>query len=87
MECSSSPTPRLPQRIQMCKDKGFVAIDPDNVDGYTNDSGFDLTAAEQLAYNRWLAATAHGMGLAAGLKNDLDQIPDLVGDFDFFVNE
>jgi hypothetical protein len=25
--------------------------------------------------------------MAVGLKNDLDQIPDLVGDFDFAVNE
>ena len=30
---------------------------------------------------------AHDRGLAVGLKNDLDQIPELVGDFDFAVNE
>ncbi len=27
------------------------------------------------------------LGLAVGLKNDLDQLVDLVGDFDFAVNE
>ncbi len=74
-------------RMQSCKDKGFVAVDPDNVDGYTNKNGLSLTAADQLAYNKWLADTAHSLGLAVGLKNDLDQIVDLVGHFDFFVNE
>lgn len=71
----------------MCKDKGFVAVDPDNVDGYTNDSGFDLTASDQIAYNTWLADEAHAQGLAAGLKNDVDQLSALVSKFDFAVNE
>ena len=72
----------------MCKDKGFLAVDPDNVDGYTNDPGFPLTAADQLAYNSWLADTAHASGLAAGLKNALDLIsPAVAAKFDFAVNE
>ena len=57
------------------------------MDGYTNDSGFDLSHADQLTYNRMLAAEAHVRGLAIGLKNDLDQVDDLVDDFDFAVNE
>lgn len=77
----------MAKRIQMCKDKGFVAIDPDNVDGYTNDSGFPLTYADQKSFLLFLASTAHSLGLAIGLKNDLDQIPDLVSQFDFAVNE
>ena len=43
--------------------------------------------ADQLRYNRLIARLAHERGMAVGLKNDLDQIPDLVGDFDFAVNE
>ncbi|KAI8472527.1 MAG: endo alpha-1,4 polygalactosaminidase precursor [Monoraphidium minutum] len=74
-------------RMEMCKAKGFVAVDPDNVDGYSNKNGIGFGAADQLAYNKWLAATAHELGLGAGLKNDLGQIDDLVADFDFFVNE
>jgi hypothetical protein len=73
--------------MQMCKDKGFLAVDADNVDGYTNVNGVGLTAADQLAYNSWLANTAHGLGLAIALKNDLNQLPQLVPLFDFFVNE
>jgi hypothetical protein len=71
----------------MCRDKGFDAVEPDNMDGYRNRTGFPLTAADQLRYNRLIARLAHERGLAVGLKNDLDQIPELVGDFDFAVNE
>ena len=55
-------------RIQMCADKGFAAVDTDNVDGYTNTTGFPLTAADQLAYNRFPAAVADD---AAALRVEL----------------
>ncbi|MFY9265344.1 MAG: endo alpha-1,4 polygalactosaminidase, partial [Solirubrobacterales bacterium] len=58
-----------------------------NVDGFDNDTGFPLTAADQEKFNRFLAAAAHARGLSVGLKNDLDQVAKLVGDFDFAVNE
>lgn len=140
-------------RLQMCKDKGFPAADPDNggapegwchwareecsspighptprrrqrqplkgpsrglpphsppptaaahrcraplvapspptlpVDGFANANGKGLTAADQLAFNSWLADAAHARGLAVGLKNDVAQIPQLAPKFDFFVNE
>ncbi|MEU2493685.1 endo alpha-1,4 polygalactosaminidase [Streptomyces sp. NPDC007883] len=79
--------PLMAKRFDMCRDKGFDAVEPDNMDGYANDTGFPLTAADQLRYNRLIARMAHERGLAVGLKNDLDQIPALVGDFDFAVNE
>ena len=83
----------MADRLDLAVSKGCDGVEPDNVDGYTNDPGFgstargDLTSADQLDYNRWIASEAHNRGLAVGLKNDLDQIPDLVGDFDFSVNE
>ncbi|UUN26472.1 endo alpha-1,4 polygalactosaminidase [Streptomyces sp. FIT100] len=79
--------PLMAERIDMCRDKGFDAVEPDNMDGYANDTGFPLTAADQLRYNRLIARLVHERGMAAGLKNDLDQIPELVGEFDFAVNE
>ena len=79
--------PLMAARLDMCRAKGFDAVEPDNMDGYRNRTGFPLTAADQLRYNRLIAALAHDRGLAVGLKNDLDQIPQLVGDFDFAVNE
>jgi len=74
-------------RLDLCRAKGFDAVEPDNVDGYANASGFPLAAADQLAYNRWLAAEAHRRGLGVALKNDGAQVPDLVGAFDFAVVE
>jgi hypothetical protein len=79
--------PLMADRFDMCKAKGFDAVDPDNVDGYKNSSGFPLSAADQIAYNTMLAGLAHDRGLAVGLKNDLDQIAELVRSFDFAVNE
>lgn len=74
-------------RARMCKQKGFSAIDFDNVDGYTNQTGFGLTAAEQLRYDVFLANSAHRLDLAVALKNDLQQIPSLLKYFDFAVDE
>ncbi|MFC9249540.1 endo alpha-1,4 polygalactosaminidase [Streptomyces sp. NPDC057136] len=79
--------PLMDARIAMCAKKGFDAVEPDNMDAYLNTSGFPLTADDQLRYNRLIARLAHAHGLAVGLKNDLDQIPELEPDFDFAVNE
>ena len=79
--------PVIEARMDMCRRKGFDAVDTDNVDGYANDTGFPLTGDDQLRFNRFLARAAHERGLAIGLKNDLEQIPQLVRDFDFQVNE
>lgn len=79
--------PLIAKRFDMCRDKGFDAVEPDNMDAYRNKSGFPLTAGDQLTYNRLIVRLAHDRGLSVGLKNDLDQIPELVGDFDFAVNE
>ncbi|MFJ8075822.1 endo alpha-1,4 polygalactosaminidase [Streptomyces sp. NPDC096176] len=79
--------PLMAERIDMCRDKGFDAVEPDNMDAYANPTGFPVTAADQLRYNRLIARLARERGLSVGLKNDLDQIPELVDDFDFAVNE
>lgn len=79
--------PIMEKRLDLCRSKGFDGVEFDNVDGYQNKSGFPLTAADQLAYNRFLAKAAHARGLSAGLKNDLDQVPELVADFDWALSE
>ena len=79
--------PIMRDRMERCARKGFDAVDPDNVDGYQNRTGFPLSPRDQLRYNRALAREAHALGLAIGLKNDLGQVPQLVGDYDFAVNE
>jgi hypothetical protein len=79
--------PIMRSRMKRCARKGFDAVDPDNVDGYQNRTGFPLSPRDQLRYNRALAREAHALGLGIGLKNDLGQIPDLVANYDFAVNE
>mgnify|MGYP006145469235 FL=1 len=79
--------PIMEDRMIACKNKGFDGIEPDNVDGYLNDTGFDLTANDQREFNIWLAETAHERGLSIGLKNDMDQAPELVQYFDWTLNE
>jgi hypothetical protein len=79
--------PVIAARFDMCRDKGFDGIEPDLMDGYANDTGFPITAAHQLAFNRWVADIAHARGMSVGLKNDVEQVPQLVGSFEFAVNE
>jgi len=79
--------PIMEKRLDICRAKGFDGVEPDNVDGYGNSTGFPLTAADQLAYNRFLVAAAHDRGLSIGLKNDLDQAAELQPDYDWALNE
>ncbi len=79
--------PILAARFDRCRQKGFDAVDPDNMDGYSNQTGFPLTAADQLTFNRKVAALAHARGMSVGLKNDLEQVAVLEPSFDFAVNE
>lgn len=79
--------PLMRARLDLAVSKQCDGVEPDNVDGYANATGFPLTAADQLTYNRFLASEAHARGLSIGLKNDLDQIPDLLPDFDWALNE
>ncbi|HKJ26214.1 MAG TPA: endo alpha-1,4 polygalactosaminidase [Anaerolineales bacterium] len=79
--------PIMAARLDLAQEKGCDAVDPDNIDGYTNNTGFEISSTDQIAYNLWLAGEAHQRGLGVGLKNDLDQVPSLVNVFDFAVNE
>jgi hypothetical protein len=55
-------------RLDAIKAKGFDAVEPDCIDGYTNNTGFTLTAQDQLDYNKWIADQCHQRGLSVGLK-------------------
>ena len=79
--------PLIEARLDVAVGRGCDGVDPDNVDGFANDSGFPLAADDQLAFNRWLADAAHDRGLAVGLKNDVSQAGELVDWFDWQVNE
>jgi len=79
--------PIMRARLDECARKGFDAVEPDNMEIYTNHTGFPLTYQDQLEYALWLAAEAHQRGLAIGQKNAPDMVKDLVEVFDFAVTE
>jgi len=75
------------ERLNLAVSKGCDGVEPDNVDSYEASSGFPLTAADQLDFNRFIATSAHAVGLSVGLKNDLDQSTALEPSFDWALNE
>jgi hypothetical protein len=79
--------PLMEARLDLAVQKGFDGVEWDNVDGYANATGFPLTYEDQLAYNIFLSEAAHARGLSVALKNDLEQVPDLVAYFDWALNE
>jgi hypothetical protein len=79
--------PIMTARFQMCREKGFDAVEPDNIEGYANKSGFPLTAQEQVTYNEWVATEVHSLGMAVLQKNDGEQTPELFGYFDGALSE
>jgi len=79
--------PIMEARMDLAVQKGFDGVEPDNVDGYDNDTGFSITYDDQIAYNVFLANAAHQRGLSIALKNDLGQIVDLEPYFDWALDE
>lgn len=77
----------MKSRLDLAASRGCDGVEPDNVDGYSNNPGFPLTAATQIDFNRFLAAEAHKRGLKVALKNTVDLLTQLEPDFDFAVNE
>ncbi len=74
--------------MQDCKNRGYAAIEPDNLDSYTRSKGL-MTRANNVAMATLLAADAHARGLAIAQKNDTDIAPvgkSQIG-FDFAIVE
>jgi hypothetical protein len=79
--------PIIEARFDLCKARGFDAIEPDWIDNYVQKTGFPISYADQITYNTFLANAAHARGLSIGLKNDLYQVADLLPIFDWALNE
>ncbi|EHL02453.1 hypothetical protein M7I_1533 [Glarea lozoyensis 74030] len=74
-------------RLDLAKSKGCDAVDPDNVDVYHNANGLGITEAQSIDYLTFLATEAHARGMAMGLKNGVEMVPQLLDIMDFQVNE
>jgi len=79
--------PIMRARFAMCARKGFDAVEPDNMDGFENPTGFHITPAQQLTYDRWVAHAVHRLGMAVFEKNDPEQAARLQPSFDGALDE
>ena len=77
----------LEARLDMLVAKGFDGIEPDNLDGYESNTGFDITKEETLTFLLWLAEAAHQRGLLIGQKNVPEFTHDLVEIYDYVLTE
>jgi hypothetical protein len=59
----------MAKRLDVCKSKGFDAVEPDNMDVFSDDSGFPLTQADGVDYAKWLATECHARGMGIVQKN------------------
>jgi hypothetical protein len=73
-----------------CQSKGFDAIEPDNLDAWSN--MVSVTEADNVAYDIAIADLAHGMSMSIGLKNMLtsassSNVPKILSTFDWALVE
>jgi hypothetical protein len=74
-------------RLDLAVSKGCDGVDPDNVDGYKQSTGFGLTTADLVDYVSFLANAAHARGLSIGLKNAGEIVPNVLSLMQWEVNE
>ena len=74
-------------RLDVAVQNGCNGVDPDNVDGYNNDNGLDLTADDSIRYMAFLADAAIQRNLSIGLKNAEEIIPEVINFMQWSVNE
>lgn len=80
--------PIMENRVKnWCQAKGFDAIEPDETEVWSNNSGFPLTKADNNTYNQLIAGLAHKYNLAVALKGNTTEAAELVSYFDFSINE
>jgi endo-alpha-1,4-polygalactosaminidase (GH114 family) len=84
---SSAVRDIMKARLDLAAMKGCDGVEPDNVDGFDNSNGLNLTQQNQLDYNTFLATEAHARNLSVGLKNCLGLVTKLVSKFDWALNE
>ncbi len=77
----------MQKRLDLARSRGCDGVEPDNVDGYANSTGFSLTKQDQIDYNMFIASQAHARGLSVGLKNAVDLVQTLEPSFDWALNE
>ncbi len=76
--------------VNWCQAKGFDAIEPDNLDAWTNIK--TVSETDNVAYDLAIGQLAHSLPLSIGLKNvmtevDSSQYASFLATFDWALNE
>ncbi len=76
---------------QWCQAKGFDAVEPDNLDVFSNLSG-QVSETDNVAYDLAIASQVHALKLSIGLKNLLSDlsasnVPTILSSFDWALVE
>ena len=79
--------PWLNSRLNMILKKGFDGIEPDNMDSYDNDPGFDIQLSDTRKYADYLINFAHSNGLSIGQKNVKELTAEYASKFDWALTE
>jgi len=77
----------MEKRFDLAYEKGCDGIEPDNSQNYQEDTGFEISYDDQLEYNIWIANQVHSRGMSVGLKNNPDQVNDLIEYYDWALLE
>ncbi len=77
----------MTERLKLAASKGCDGVDPDNVDGYDNDTGLDLTTSDAIDYLTFLAVGAHSLNMSLGLKNAVEIVNQTIDMMQWAVNE
>ncbi|OAG11570.1 family 114 glycoside hydrolase, partial [Paraphaeosphaeria sporulosa] len=79
----------IKKRIDLAAEKGCDAIEPDNVDVYSNDNGFTppILPSDTISYLSKISAYARSKGMSVGIKNCIEILGDIFDDVDFAISE
>jgi len=83
---ASSVRQLMASRLTLAAGKGFDGVLLALLDGYLSETGFDLTATDQLDYHLWLAQQAASRGLSAGISSDWSHAARLADHYDFAIH-
>jgi hypothetical protein len=77
----------MAKRLDAAQAKGCDGLEPDNIDLYSNSTGFGITQANAINYDQFLASAAHARHLLIALKNSAEVVKSTVSLFDFAIAE
>ncbi|ORX92936.1 glycoside hydrolase superfamily, partial [Clohesyomyces aquaticus] len=79
----------IKKRIDLAAKKGCNAIEPDNVDVYSNENGFKpaIVPDDTVKYLHKVSAYARSLNMSVGIKNCIEILGPIFDDVDFAISE